>query len=475
MKSYNLKIFVYLLLLSSLGACKKELNVFPTTSEVDGNVITDENSAIATLNGVYYRFADAGADNNSIPSTEWYSLFQNVSSELSGMLTYPYGGSDFANYVFTPASSGVDFYWNYAYKLVNAANGFIKNVEPVTNIPASSKQQMIGEARFLRAFGNATLLLYYGQYDDVSSPYGIILRSEFVSSDNINIPRSTVAQSYDSILSDLDASIAVLPSVAKAKNAANVWAAKLLKARLLINRGTDDDYTQVVQITSDIITNSPFSLEDSVKDIFLTKGFNSNEVMLGIKPYSNQTEVYNNYLYYYQEIATPTMLGLFENDPRNQWVFQTIIDPYYSTPEQVITKYYPGTAATSEPNAITENGYAFRLTEAYLLEAEALAKSGTDMDMAKSLLKEVLSHAGITDYSQIDAETTQGGLQLLIIEEEMKNFVSEAGQDWLALRRLPFATLQTLVPAVKEKTQLILPIPESEITTNSQAEQNPGY
>ncbi|MGH2648442.1 MAG: hypothetical protein ACRDE8_12770, partial [Ginsengibacter sp.] len=67
----------------SIGACKKQLNVFPTTSEVDGNVITDEKSAITTLNGVYYRFADGGFDYNGIPSTQWYTLFQNTSSELS--------------------------------------------------------------------------------------------------------------------------------------------------------------------------------------------------------------------------------------------------------------------------------------------------------------------------------------------------------------------------------------------------------
>src|SRR6185437_2748236 len=167
MKYSNIKIFLLAftgcLLLAS---CKKQLNVLPTTSEVDGDVITDVQSARTTLNGVYYRFANAGADYNSIPITQWYSVQEGMPSELSGLVTYPYGGIDLADHSFNAASLSVTYIWNYGYDLVNAANGFLKNIEPVTNIDAPVKQQMIAEAKFLRAFANATLLLYYGQYYD---------------------------------------------------------------------------------------------------------------------------------------------------------------------------------------------------------------------------------------------------------------------------------------------------------------------
>ncbi|HEU0228698.1 MAG TPA: hypothetical protein VFQ86_13240, partial [Arachidicoccus soli] len=69
------------------------------------------------------------------------------------------------------------------------------------------------------------------------------------------------------------------------------------------------------------------------------------------------------------------------------------------------------------------------------------------------------------------------GLQLMIVKEEMKNFVGEAGQDWLAVRRLPFTTLQKLIPTITSKTLLLLPIPQDEITKNIKLKgmQNPGY
>jgi len=99
------------------------------------------------------------------------------------------------------------------------------------------------------------------------------------------------------------------------------------------------------------------------------------------------------------------------------------------------------------------------------------------MNDAKTLLKEVMQHAGFTDYSEVDAAGSSEDLQLLIVKEEMKNFVGEAGQDWLAVRRLPFATLQQLIPTIQSKTQLVLPIPQDEMKRNSALNgmQNPGY
>lgn len=479
MKYSNLKIFLFAFTGSLLfAACNKQLNVLPTTTEVDGDVITDVQSARTTLNGVYYRFANAGADYNSIPITQWYQVQEGMPSELAGLITYPYGGSEVTDHTFNATSLEVTFIWNYGYNLVNAANGFLKNVQPVTSIEGSVKQQMIAEAKFLRAFGNATLLLYYGQYYDPGSQYGIILRNEFVTAGSINLPRSSVADSYTSIIGDLDSAIAFLPSENSEKYYANVWAAKLLKARVLINRGTAEDYSAVIALTKDIIANSPFSLEENVKDIFLTKGLSSNEVMLGIQPYTKGGSAkYSEYLYYNDYVGSDSLKSLLNNDPRNAWMYKTIQNPYYGGDEYVITKYYPGSVTDPTPDPITDYSYAFRLTEAYLLEAEALISSGGDMDEAKTLLKEVMKHAGFTGFSAVDAASTKDALQLLIVKEEMKNFVAEGGQDWLAVRRLPLVTLQQLIPVIKDKNQLILPIPESEITANGQlaGKQNPGY
>jgi len=471
MNRINIRWFLALALL--LGACKKQLNVYPTTQEVDGNIITDEKSAETALNGVYYRMVGGGTDYNGVPTTAWYSLVEETSSQLSGMLSYTFGGGGLDEHKYKATDYPVGALWNYGYALVNAANGFLKNIAPLGKITATEKTRMIAEAKFLRAFGNAQLLLYYGQFYDTTSAYGIILHDEFVQPDNIYLARASVGASYDAIFNDLDAAIPDLPSKNSSIAYANTWAAKLLETRMLINRGTAADYAKVVSITKDIIANSPFSLEGNVKDLFWTNGLGSSEVMLGIQPYSTQNSKWKDYISYDYYGPNSFMDSLFNGDPRADWQIQTVNSAYGSN--VALTKYYPGSASNIAAAAISENSYVFRLTEAYLLEAEAIVASGGSLSDAKALLKTVMAHAGFTNFSGVDAAATAADLQLLIIGEEMKSFVAEGGQDWFALRRLPFATVQGLLPSIKDKSLLIFPIPDAEIISNNKIKQNPNY
>jgi hypothetical protein len=477
MKNRYVGLLIFLTLDLALGACKKELNVFPTTSEVDGNLITDQQSAQVVLNGVYYRFANVGRGIDNDQSILWTDVNEIFPSELAGSLSLAYGSSAGAG---SPAPRThfddyfIDAIWKYNYALVNAANGFTRNAVPVATIPAAAKQQMLAEAAFLRAFGNSELLLYYAQYYDPSSKYGIILRDTFVTTENIHLPRSGVAAAYTSILADLDKAIKGLPTLNTAIWYANMWDAKLLKARVLINRGASDDYAQVISLTKDIISNGPFGLEDSLKDIFLSKGFGSKEVMLGIQPYPNENYKFTINQVYRQYVLTDSLVSLLADDSRNQWVYKIVHTPagFFNA----LTKYYSGDPDNIAQTPLSTYCYAFRLTEAYLLEAEAITLSNGDLASARSLLTTVMSHAGAgaRELDAVAAATTPGSLQLEIIKEYLRNFAFENGVDWLSLRRLPFATLQRLNPNIKDARRLILPIPASELTYNNVI-QNPGY
>lgn len=453
------------------GACKKQLNVFPTTSQVDGNLIKDQQTAQLVLNGVYYRFADV--DINGI--TGWVNVNEQIPSLLAGTVKYT-GQSDPAySHTLAPNDQIPLNLWRCDYDLVNAANEFIANMTPVTSVAPPVKQQMLAEARFLRAYGNAQLLLYFGQYNDPSSRYGIILRETVVSATNINQPRSGVAAAYTSILSDLDAAIQGLPLLNSAICYANSGAAKLLKARMLMNRGTAGDYGEVIALTKDIIGNGPFTLEDSLRDVFLTRGFTSKEVMLGIQPFPTEYYKFNSYQYGYDKAAGDSLPSLLKDDARNQWVYKNVDDPYNGSYNQ-FTKYYSGDPLDPIQTPLSVYCYAFRLSEAYLLEAEAITLSGSDMVRARSLLTTVMSHAGAgpTEMAAVANAATPDALQFEIIKENLRNFAGENGVDWLALRRLPLATIQKLNPLIKDINSLILPIPSSEIAKNKVI-QNPGY
>jgi hypothetical protein len=473
MKFKKINIIIALVFCCTIWSCKKELNVYPTTSEVDGNVIIDTKSAADVLNGVYYRFANVGPDYNNVPSVQWTIVNEEIPSELSGMLTSLYP-DDFINYNFNSQTSEVGVLWNYNYSLINAANEFLKNISPVSNIPTATKTEMVAEAKFLRAFGNSELLLYFGQYNDPSSKFGIILRDTFVNSSNLNLPRSTVSATYNSIFNDLNTAISGLPSQNTSLAYANSWCAKLLEAQILLNRGASGDYSKAIALTNDIIINGPFQLENSLQNLFWTAGYSSKEVMMSLPPLPNETYKYTINQIYIEYAPTDTLISLLNNDPRNQWIYKNINSPYYGTISE-FTKYYSGDPVNVMQTPLSETSYAFRLTEAYLVEAEAICLSGQDIAPAKVLLKTVEGKSGITDFSTIDAATTPSQLQFLIVKENLKNFVGENGQDYFALRRLPFATLKTIQPLIKSSSQLILPIPFSETSANSQVVQNPGY
>ena len=246
----------------------------------------------------------------------------------------------------------------------------------------------------------------------------------------------------------------------------NRWIAKALKARVLILLGNTEDYEEVITLTSDIIENGPYELEEHVRDIFQTKGLTSKEVMLGIQPLPNQVTRYDTYIYNNsaQYKATPMFKNLLKDDPREEWMLGLLSpkDTIYA-----ITKYV---------GEKIEECYAIRLTEMYLLKAEATVRAGKDLGDAKEPLKTVMGHAGITDFTKIDAITDRDELLYEIYKETVKNLMFEDGIEWSMLLRFPMEVILKVKPAIREKNYIILPIPAAEFEKNPTiGDQNPGY
>lgn len=461
------KLTIYTLFFLMAGfqmSCKKELNALPSQSKVEGNVVVDQKSAEVALNGAYLRFAEGG-DDRGTPSILWAGNHEINATYLAGYVTYPYGGSPFdENSLITADNYSALSMWTAAYNLINAANGVIEQVSALADnkFAGNRKAEILAEAQLLRAYGHQNLLRYFAQFYDVNSNYGVLLRKAFVTTNNISQKRSTVKESYDFILSDLDNAIANAPA-ASVNYYTNKWIAKGLKARVLMIRGGAADYASVISLSQDIIQNSPYVLETNVRDIFSTKGLDSKEVMFGLVPKPNQ--VSKNDVYFYNGeasyLTTPSLKTLLANDPRSTWMIGTI-----GTAEG-ITKY-SGTKV--------EYSYPMRLTEMYLLQAEAIVRSGGNLGTARTLLKTVMQHAGITDFSAADNATTPDAMLVQIYNETAKNLSFEDGQEWSALLRMPLSFVLQVKAAIKDKNHFILPIPTVEFNKNPAiGEQNPAY
>jgi len=466
------KIIVYmfvLLVVTGQYACKKDLNALPPQAKVEGNVILDQKSAEVAMNGAYARFAIVGVS-LSVNSTTFSGTHEVSPAMLSGWIQYGFGQvAEYVNMV-TPAGSAS--MWTPNYALLNAANGVVEGVSALADdkFTSSRKNELLGEARFLRAYAHFNLLGYYAEWYKIESPYGVMLRKETLKLSNAAQSRSNVKDSYDFILQDLDYAIANTADV-RPNYYANKTAAKALKMRVLMLRGQVGDYGNVVKLADEIIGNSAYQLEPSLKDLMQVKGLTSKEVILGVTPFASQVGKKMKYEFVQSSVylASPAFRKLLDNDPRKSWM---LLKATTSTTASIrdstyMSKYF---------GPKVEESYVFRLTETYLLKAEALLRSGGSILDAKTLLKTVMVKAGVTDFTSVDNATTQAQVLVEIYKEFSRNMVAEDGVEWFALLRLPFETVKQLRPTITEQKQYILPIPATEFQLNPGiGDQNPGY
>lgn len=473
----RLLTYIVLFILGLLNfSCDKQLSEPPKNARVDGTAITDQKTAQIALNGVYSRLANVNADN----VTDW-TYHQVTPGMMAGMLGYGLGASEEESNNYVSSSFAPNTIWGETYRLLNAANGVIQGINSVAEnaFTGTRKNEMLGESRFLRAYAHFKILIFFAEWYKPNSTFGVLLRDELSTLGNIAKARSSVADSYKFILDDLDFAITNGPSV-NSSYYATKWAAMALKMRVLISRGEPNDLTEIISLGNTIIQTSPYVLEDNLKDLFYVKGLSSKEVILGIKPQPNQELFYyilSRAYYPIQSslfVAKKTFSDLLQNDPRGTWMVGPAT-PFqlYAPNTYYFTKYIAFGSATSQ---LTETSYAIRLTEVYLLQAEAIIRSGGSLATARNLIKTVMSKAGVTDFTAVDNANTSEDLLLQNYYEVTRNMTGEDGIEWMALLRLPFDTVKQLKPAITNQIQYIFPVPSTEFQLNPAfGDQNPGY
>lgn len=477
-----MKIYKFILLSFFSGlllSCDKQLSEPPANARVNGTAITDQKSAEVVLNGVYLRFANVSSIVGSPNTTQWTN--NNVSGGLlSGALIYGfYQGADEIND--NANSRHVPALWGYCYKLINEANGLIEGVNILADSKFSEnkKNEIIAQARFLRAYGNFKLLMFFGEWFKEDSQYGVLLREELSTLSGIPKKRSTVKESYAAILEDLDFAIEHAPAE-NPNYYATKWCAMLLKMRVLMNKGIPTDYATVVTLADDIIQHSGYALEGNLKDLFLSKGLASKEVMLSVKPQANQEISFVILSRAYYPGASDSYMcsqffrDLLVADPRGAWMVGPKNEESDANPgSYYFTKFIPFGA---EPSQLTESIYAMRLSEVYLLKAEALIRGDIDKEKARQTIKLVMSNAGVTNFTSVDDATSTADLLLQNYLEVVRNLTGEDAIEWYTLLRLPIDMVKQLKPTIASNRQFYFPIPGTELDNNPLfGPQNPGY
>ncbi|HWK05561.1 MAG TPA: RagB/SusD family nutrient uptake outer membrane protein [Puia sp.] len=472
-------VFSLLFLITIQVGCKKLIEIpAPVTSISSANVFSNDATAAAVLTGIYTNMSSSNSGWSGINSMFLYvalSADELALYDNNNVAYLPY----YSNALSNSNTGGAD-YWNTIYPMIFVANSATEGLSNGSGLTPAVRQQLMGEAKFIRAFCYFYLINLYGDVPLVTGTDYTV---------NTVLPRTPKAQVWQQVINDLkDAQNllstnyldATLLNTTTERVRPTSWAATALLARAYL-------YTQKwdsaeAQATA-IINNSTLYSLDTLNGVFLK---NNPEAIWQLQPVG--TDVNSNTgegaLFILDPIAGPNTSGThpvylsnyvvnsFEpgDQRRSNWVDSVTVGN--------TTYYYPYKYKIGLINTpAAEYSTVFRLGEQYLIRAEARAQR-SNITGASADLDTIRSRAGLAGTSA----STQIDLLTAIQHERRVELFTEWGHRWLDMKRT--GTVDAVmgsggVCATKGGTWNIdwqwYPIPLSELQADPNLKQNKGY
>ena len=467
----NIKKWLLLLVVvAALQGCKKAVEVpAPSTSLIGSTVFADDKTAAAVLTGMY---ANMHSTNSFTDGNQ--GIADYMGSAADEFKNY-YPGLTATEFYHNALISSNNYFWPQFFQYIYVANTALSGVGSSKSLSNGVKQQLLGEAKFMRAFMNFYAVNLYGDIPIVTSTdYAV----------NNVISRSPQTKVYEAIIADLLSAQQLLSADYRDEGnnttddriRPNSVAATALLARAYLYAGDWKDAE--IQATA-VINNANYGLESDLNQVFLT---NSNEAIWQL---ASANPVYTNTFDGYDFILNstpgsshrvallPYIISAFENGD------QRLVNWIGTYKSGVNTYYYPYKYKNHQSgSANTENLMVLRLAEQYLIRAEARAELGEAN--ATDDLNAIRNRAGLNNYT---GATDKASLLSAVLHERQVELFTEWGHRWLDLKRT--GTLDAVmggpngVCAAKggtwASTDALLPLPATEIKINPNLVQNPGY
>lgn len=436
-------------------SCKKFLDIESPKDKISTSKIF-ENDDIATsaITGIYSRMIDVGfgsGDNTSI------SILTGLSSdELKNHNSTWDGFSQAEIQTNDPYVAGL---WSKAYTFIYSANAVLEGLEVPNSVSPNTKSQLMGEAKFVRAFCYFYLVNLFGEIPlNLTTDYRINEVAQKSSKEKIYAQIITDLQAAENLLS------AAYPSTERIRP--NKWTAKSLLARVYL-------FTENWKLASDKATEvidqkGLYTLVDDLDKVFLK---NSTETIWQLMPPAgNNTREGALFIL----TATPGFVSLLPSfvttfEPGDVRLTKWIKEYSNNTGKY----YYPFKYKVKTSSQITEYSMVIRLAELYLIRAEARAKQ-SQPELALEDINLIRKRAGLIN-PLIGFNSSQ-----CLIEIEKQNrleLFTEWGHRWLDLKRTGRASsiLAPIKGLTWQETDVLYPIPDIERTRNKTLKQNLGY
>lgn len=458
-KKFSIKPVICLILfiiVTTSYSCKKFLEVPPPSYQLTSDqVFENDETANSAIAGIYSNIME---NENHIFSSAITISAGLYADELKVINNADYSG-EFESSKITQANHGYlsTSYWAPAYKYIYSVNSCLEKLENSAVTP-TTKMNLMGEAKFIRAFCYFYLINLFG---DVP----LVLGTDY--SINSQLPRSPKASIYEQIIKDLRDAKKLL-SVHNGSTRPSRFAATSLLARVMLYTGK---WEEANRESSEVIESGYFKLLANLNEVFLKE---SVEAIWQLKPVE---EIWNTW-------EGKNFLFAGESDPSQFYVSDTLYSSFTSTDNRkqswITTRNYLGSnirlpykyKVYGNNAPITEYYTVFRLAEQYLIRSEARAMVG-DLVGAANDLNQVRVRAGLG----IKNITSLENLIASVNEERRHELFCEWGHRWFDLSRwgMANALLTTIKPDTWQPHQQLWPIPINQINTNPNLIQNPGY
>ena len=403
--------------------------------------------------------------------------------------------------IHTPINQQLRDVWNFNYAGVYRASFMVENKD---NIEFDGKNQILAEARFLRAFFNFNLVRFFGEIP--IKPEG-----RFMLGEETSLPRASTEDVYAYIEADLLFAIENMSPSAQEVWRANQFSAKALLGKVYLYQ---ENFGAAAAELTDVINSGQFHLygtqgNESYENLFEFVGENSAEsvfeiqytgalgasfdclqcstgnVMVGfsgVRGYNGPTfepgfgfilpreDIYN--AYNENDLRRDvSILNIEEWAADNSADFNIgNQDPDTGHTGYYNRKYIPR-IAENEPDAnLTQpNNYrAIRYADVLLMAAEALIRGGGNDELARGYVNQVRNRAGLDDL-----DSSGNALLENIYSERRLELVGE-GHRFFDLVRTGRAA-QNIEGFTANKNE-VFPVPLEEIQfSQGNWEQNAGY
>ncbi|HSI75974.1 MAG TPA: RagB/SusD family nutrient uptake outer membrane protein [Lunatimonas sp.] len=442
MKKTLIYIVCMVLFLNSCDVINQE----PLDSVSNAQLCVRPSDADAAIIGVYRQLADLGLN---------YVVFPELPTKNTLGTALNRQFEQMNNLLFLDDNPWYETLWNQHFLLLNRANVVIERVPEIPGLAEQKRNEVVAEARFLRAFAYFSLVRYFGQVPLITTP----TTSPDIPS--LQVSRNSVAEIYSQIFEDLDFAKNNLPvafgSNLATKARATRDAAFALGTRIYLFR---KEYAQAVNDADRVISSKGSEL--TIPYVSLYENKNSEESIMEIN-YDPQLQnaIATNFLpgtlggNWVIEVNPDILNAYEEGDARKEATFGEASGRNY------MKKYFRG-------NTRDDNVILFRLAEVLLSKAEAMAELGYPNTDAVDLLNEVRSRAGL---DPIMPATLQDFRTAIYKERRLE--LSYEGHEWFDLVR---TDRLASVMGITDPNKSILPVPAGEILRNPNlAPQNPGY